>query len=206
LLLVVLLGGAWWWLDLSERAFQAARVISDMVLPLLFDGRVSAVIAQPDGSWKVRTNLRTVESGGTHVAIFFIDRVPVLRGFISFPLLWALLIVSHRPWWRRLAWGTLLLTGIVLLQVAAIAWLRLVVIQRAEPSFVMESVRPPGFQVSGEPVAGWEWVLSNYAYYVATLFTPLVTPVVIWAGLSRHAWLHLLEAVRGRSGALPPRC
>ena len=160
--MTVLLGAAWWWLGLSERPFQAAREASDALLPLVFDGRVSAVIALPDGSWKVRTTLPVAGSSGAQVAVFFIDRVPILRGFISFPLLWAMLIASHRPWWGRLASGTLLLAGLVLLQIAAIVWLRLVVMQRAEPSFVMESMRPPDFRVTGEAVATWEWMLSNH--------------------------------------------
>ena len=202
--MTVLLGAAWWWLGLSERAFQAAREASDALLPLVFDGRVSAVIALPDGSWKVRTTLPVAGSSGAQVAVFFIDRVPILRGFISFPLLWAMLIASHRPWWGRLASGTLLLAGLVLLQIAAIVWLRLVVMQRAEPSFVMESMRPPDFRVTGEAVATWEWMLSNHVYHVATLFTPVVTPVVIWAILSRQLVLRLLEAMRKRPLALLP--
>jgi hypothetical protein len=143
-------------------------------------------------------------SSGAQVAVFFIDRVPILRGFISFPLLWAMLIASHRPWWGRLASGTLLLAGLVLLQIAAIVWLRLVVMQRAEPSFVMESMRPPDFRVTGEAVATWEWMLSNHVYHVATLFTPVVTPVVIWAILSRQLVLRLLEAMRKRPVAVLP--
>ncbi|MEN9416995.1 MAG: hypothetical protein RI988_615 [Pseudomonadota bacterium] len=184
LLVLVPLAAAWSGLGLTERLWQAARPVADASLTFVFEGRVSQVAAHADQTWKVRTHLKIMGSGGTQTAVFFIGQVPILQGVTGFPLLWALLIATHRRWWVPLAWGSVLLAGVVLLQITAWVWLRLTMMATGQASFVVESMQAPPFQVAGAGVSGWEWALSNHAYHLATFFGPLVTPLAIWAALS----------------------
>lgn len=175
---------AWSGLGLTEELWQAARPVAETVLTTVFEDRVREVVAHTDPTWKVRTYLAIMGSGGASAAVFFLGKVPILEGSAGFPLLWALLIATHRRWWAPLAWGSVLLGGVVLLQITAMAWLRLTMMATGQASFVVESMQAPPFQVAGAGVSEWEWALSNHAYHLAAFFGPLVTPLTIWAALS----------------------
>jgi hypothetical protein len=177
-----------WWIRLPDRAWEAARVLADAAAPVLSGGRVQQIVAQVDGSWKVRTTLPLAGTDGTRIAIYFVGQPPILQGLVAFPLLWALLLMGPRPIWKRLALGTALLGALVLLQIAANTWLKLTVMLKAEPSFASVALQAPPFQVAGASVSQWEWVMSNIAYYLAALFGPIGAPVVIWALQSWRSW------------------
>ena len=97
---------AWSGLGLTEELWQAARPVAETVLTTVFEDRVREVVAHTDPTWKVRTYLAIMGSGGASTAVFFLGKVPILEGSAGFPLLWALLIATHRRWWALLAWGS----------------------------------------------------------------------------------------------------
>ena len=185
-----------WWIRLPDRAWEVARVLADAAAPVLSGGRVQQIVAQGDGSWKVRTTLPLAGTDGTRIAIYFVGQPPILQGLVAFPLLWALLLMGPRPIWKRLALGTALLGALVLLQIAANTWLKLTVMLKDEPSFASVALQAPPFQVAGASVSQWEWVLSNIAYYLAALFGPIGAPVVIWALQSQRSWRALRLCLR----------
>lgn len=185
-----------WWVRFPERAWEAARVVADAALPVVSGSRISEVVSHSDGSWKVRTNLPLAGSDANHIGVFFVGQPSILKGLLSFPLLWALLIMGQGPIGTRLAGGTALLAGLVLLHVAANIWLTLAVMLKGEPSFVSAALQPPPFGLANASVSQVEWVLSNLAYYLIGLFGPILSPLLIWALLSWRSWPLRREPMR----------
>jgi hypothetical protein len=181
-----------WWLRLPDRAWEAACVLADAAAPVLSHGHIREIVLQPDGMWKVRTSLPLAGTDASRVAVYFVGQPPILQGLLAFPLLWALLLMGPSPMWKRLAWGTVLLAALVLLQIAANTWLKLTVMLKGEPSFVLAGLDPPAFRLEGPSIAQWEWVVSNLIYFLVALLGPIGAPLVVWGGLNR----------RGTCGAL----
>jgi hypothetical protein len=184
----------WWWLGAADWYLRFLSVLADATLPHWVFGDVQEVLWWSERKWKVSTQLRIVNSPESLVIFLTKDRLAHL--VLGFPLLWALLLATAGPKKSRLVLGTLFLTILSLLGVAAHIWAFLAVVLNHRASVIDENLVPPAFTVMATAYPDWLFHLSSFAYYLAAIVVPLIAPVLIWVLLCPRGIMGLVVSLR----------
>jgi hypothetical protein len=183
-----------WLLPGSDWFLRVLSLLADAVLPHWVFADVKQIVWQGNQSWRVRTHLGIVNTPES--LVIFLTKETLKHIVLGFPLLWALLLASAGPKKLRLVLGTLLLTGLSLLGVTAHIWAYLAVVVNHRASTIDESLMPPPFALLAAPYPDWQFHLSSFAYYLAVIVVPLISPVLIWVALCPRGVKRLVVALR----------
>jgi hypothetical protein len=188
----------WWWLGGADWFLRVLSLLADAVLPKWVFSDVSEILWQGNQTWRVRTHLGIVNSAES--LIIFLTKMRLTHMVLGFPLLWALLLATTGPKKMRLVLGTVLLTGISLMGVAAHIWAFLAVVVNHRASVIDENLIPPPFVLVATPYPDWLFHLSSFAYYLATIVMPLISPVLIWVAICPRGIMRLVVSLRRNIG------
>jgi hypothetical protein len=184
----------WWWLGGADWFLRVLSLLADAVLPHWVFADVQQILWQGNQTWRVRTALGIVNSPES--LIIFLSKERLTHIVLGFPLLWALLLATAGPKKFRLVLGTLLLAGLSLLGVAAHIWAFMAVVFNHRASVIDEALMPPSFTLLAAPYPDWQFHLSSFAYYLAAIVVPLISPVLIWVALCPRGVKRLVVALR----------
>lgn len=184
----------WWWLGGSDWYLRMLSLLADATLPHWVFDDVQEIVWWGNQNWQVRTQLRIVNTPESLVVFLTKDRLTHI--VLGFPLLWALLLATTGPKKLRLVLGTLLLTVLSLLGVAAHLWAYLAVVLNHRASVIDENLVPPAFTVMATAYPDWLFHLSSFAYYLAAIVVPLIAPVLIWVLLCPRGIMGLMVSLR----------
>jgi hypothetical protein len=186
----------WWWLGGADWFLRVLSLLADAVLPQWVFADVQQILWQGNQTWRVRTHLGIVNSPES--LIIFLSKERLTHIVLGFPLLWSLLLATAGPKRLRLVLGTLLLAGLSLLGVAAHIWAFMAVVLNHRASVIDEGLIPPRFTLLAAPYPDWQFHLSSFAYYLAAIVVPLISPVLIWVALCPRGVKRLIVALRKR--------
>lgn len=187
----------WWWLGAADWYLRFLSLIADATLPHSVFGDVQEIIWWSEQKWQVRTRLRIVDSPET--LVIYLTKARLAHIVLGFPLLWALLLATTGPKKLRVVLGTLLLTLLSLLGVAAHLWAYLAVVLNHRASVIDENLVPPAFTVMASAYPDWLFHLSSFAYYLAAIAVPLIAPLLIWVLLCPRGIMGLVVSIRRKA-------
>jgi hypothetical protein len=188
----------WWWLHGADWYLRSLSLLADATLPHWVLGDVREIFWLGNQNWKVRTQLMIVNSA--EILVVFVVKQELMHLVLGFPLLWALLLATVGPKKLRLALGTLLLTVVSLLGVAAHIWVLLVTVINHRASEIVSNLAPPTFTVMATAYPDWLFHLSSFAYFLAVIVVPLLAPVLIWILLCPRGIMRLVVSIQRNNG------